>query len=101
MSPVSDGYKKKGLIEGKHRCEMVRLGLKNNDWVRMNTFEADNPEFLPTLLALNYYKKYLDEAHGRDIRVMLLCGGDLVETFTVPNLWKTEHVQLVMQFILI
>jgi nicotinamide mononucleotide adenylyltransferase len=92
VSPVSDGYKKKGLIEGRHRCEMVRLALKNNDWVKLNTFEADNPAWIPTLEVLNYYKKYLDQVHGRDMRLMLLCGGDLVETFNIPNVWKTEHV---------
>ena len=94
VSPVSDGYKKKGLIEAKHRCEMVRLALKNNDWVKLNTFESDNSTWIPTLEVLSYYKNYLDQEHGKDVRVMLLCGGDLVETFNIPTVWKPEHVSL-------
>lgn len=30
-----------------------------------------------------------------DVRVMLLCGADMFETFVKPNLWKTEHVGLI------
>lgn len=72
---------------------MVRRALKNNNWVRLNTFEADNPNWTPTLEVLNYYKSYLDQLLGKDIRLMLLCGGDLVETFKIPNVWKSEHVE--------
>jgi hypothetical protein len=29
-----------------------------------------------------------------EVRVMLLCGGDMFESFIKPDLWKTEHVWL-------
>ena len=96
VSPVSDGYKKKGLIEASHRVEMARLAVKNSDWIKLHTFEADNPVWLPTLEVLHYYKNYLDQYHGKDIKLMLLCGGDLVETFNIPNVWKTEHIEEIL-----
>lgn len=31
-----------------------------------------------------------------DIEVKLLCGADVLESFAVPNLWKPEHVSVLL-----
>ncbi|CAF0810376.1 unnamed protein product [Brachionus calyciflorus] len=92
ISPVNDGYKKKGLLESKIRCEMAELALKDHKWVELSKWESSNSEWTPTLEVLRYHKNAVDQKYGQDVRLMLLCGGDLVETFLIPNLWKEEHM---------
>lgn len=94
---MSDGYKKKGLIEAKHRCEMVKLALKNNNWVTLSAWEAEKSDWTPTLEALHYHKQKLVESYGENIQLVLLCGGDLVETFAIPGIWKDEHVIIIIK----
>ncbi|RNA01393.1 nicotinamide nicotinic acid mononucleotide adenylyltransferase 1 [Brachionus plicatilis] len=93
ISPVSDGYKKKGLLDALTRCKMVKLGLKNQDWIELSEWESTKSEWTPTLEVLNYHKKYAESLFGKNVQLMLLCGGDLVETFLIPNLWKADHME--------
>lgn len=48
ISPVGDGYKKKGLIEAKHRLEMARLASENSDWISVDSWEGLQPEWVET-----------------------------------------------------
>lgn len=34
ISPVSDAYDKEKMTTAEHRCEMVRLAIKDTDWIR-------------------------------------------------------------------
>lgn len=49
ISPVSDCYKKKGLIEACHRVEMARLATENSQWITVDSWECLQPEWLETL----------------------------------------------------
>ena len=71
---------------------MVKLALKNNHWVTLSEWEAEKQDWTPTLEALIYHKNRLVESYGEKIQLVLLCGGDLVETFAMPGVWKEEHV---------
>lgn len=124
ISPVGDGYKKKGLIEAKHRLEMARLASENSDWISVDSWEGLQPEWVETakvirhhyneLLAKeqnnddvdtvkyakkrriedNYYAPSSSPPKNRDgLRLMLLCGADVLESFGVPNLWKEEDIE--------
>ena len=73
---------------------MVKLALSNHIWVQLSTWEADKYCWTPTVEVLSYHKDFLEKMHGENVRLMFLCGGDLVETFVIPNLWKDEHVTL-------
>jgi nicotinamide mononucleotide adenylyltransferase len=75
---------------------MVQLALKSSNWIRLSTWEADKAEWTPILEALKYYYKSATESFGNEAKVMLLCGGDFVETFNKPNLWKDVHVILML-----
>uniref|UniRef100_A0A3Q1BME4 Nicotinamide-nucleotide adenylyltransferase n=2 Tax=Amphiprion ocellaris TaxID=80972 RepID=A0A3Q1BME4_AMPOC len=120
ISPVCDGYKKKGLIEACHRLEMARLATEDSGWITVDSWEGIQPEWLETakvvrhhyeeLLAMEnnddvdtvkYVKKRRIEENfegsashnGRDgVRLMLLCGADVLESFGIPNLWKPEDI---------
>lgn len=71
---------------------MVRLGLKNNNWVELSEWESKKAEWTPTLEVLTHHKQIAESQFGDNVQLMLLCGGDLVETFLIPNLWKADHV---------
>ncbi|XP_071331070.1 nicotinamide/nicotinic acid mononucleotide adenylyltransferase 1 [Trachinotus anak] len=122
ISPVGDGYKKKGLIEASHRLEMARLAAENSDWITVDSWESLQPEWVETAKVVRHHyeeiiaaeqnsddvdtvkhikKRRLDENYfessshqkRRDSpQLMLLCGADVLESFGVPNLWKQEDI---------
>lgn len=123
ISPVGDGYKKKGLIEVKHRLEMARLASENS-WITVDSWESLQPDWVETckvirhlyneLIALeqnnddvdtvqygkkrriedNYFRTSSSSVQNRDgTQLMLLCGADVLESFGVPNLWKQEDIE--------
>jgi nicotinamide mononucleotide adenylyltransferase len=73
---------------------MVNLALKSSNWIQLSTWESDNTKWTPTLDVLNYHKADLISSYGSDLQLMFLCGGDLVETFSIPGVWQTDHVCL-------
>ncbi len=79
---------------------MIKLALKNNSWVQLSNWEALNPNWSFTLDVLNHHKKIVQESYGQNTHLMFLCGGDIVESFGVPNLWKDEHVNYFLSFLL-
>ncbi|XP_052771796.1 nicotinamide/nicotinic acid mononucleotide adenylyltransferase 1-like isoform X2 [Mya arenaria] len=128
MSPVGDWYGKKDLEKSKYRCEMVRRALKSNKWIRLDTWECEQPNWLRTKLVLDHHKEMLsnqanisvkctpnkkrrkdrrnedvigstdssalqDNKDLSDVELKLLCGGDLLESFAVPNLWADEDIE--------
>lgn len=128
ISPVSDAYKKKGLISAHHRVLMAELATKNSNWLEVDTWESLQKEWTETAKVLRHHQEKLEagnyepqqdspviEKHGRKRKwveqrqdfsqkkslerktkgvpkVKLLCGADLLESFSVPNLWKNEDV---------
>ncbi|XP_060076898.1 nicotinamide/nicotinic acid mononucleotide adenylyltransferase 1-like isoform X1 [Ylistrum balloti] len=139
MSPVSDGYGKKGLVSAKHRCAMLKNALKTSDWIRLDTWECEQPSWTETAKVLSHHlsmleksckvntkpaptKKRRKDLHNESINedeidrglespnsyntrlssgvsnkenvmVKLLCGGDLLESFGTPGLWKEEDIE--------
>ncbi|XP_076019474.1 nicotinamide/nicotinic acid mononucleotide adenylyltransferase 1-like isoform X2 [Genypterus blacodes] len=112
ISPVSDAYKKKGLIEACHRVEMARLATESSDWISVDPWESLQPEWMETALVLQHHYGELEAAEetyqsvhtnqtkidsvcvcsDEPSRLMLLCGADVLESFGVPNLWKQEDI---------
>ena len=48
ISAVGDGYKKKGLIEACHRVDMARLATDTSDWIKVDAWESQQPEWVET-----------------------------------------------------
>ncbi|XP_023283258.1 nicotinamide/nicotinic acid mononucleotide adenylyltransferase 1 [Seriola lalandi dorsalis] len=122
ISPVGDGYKKKGLIEASHRLEMARLATENSDWITVDSWECLQPEWVETAKVVRHHheellsaarnnddvdtvkhtkKRRIDENYfgasshqkRRDgPQLMLLCGADVLESFGIPNMWKQEDI---------
>lgn len=59
ISPVSDGYKKKGLVEGSRRIAMAQLATENSDWIEVDPWECSKKEWTETALALRHYQRQL------------------------------------------
>ncbi|XP_038578740.1 nicotinamide/nicotinic acid mononucleotide adenylyltransferase 1-like [Micropterus salmoides] len=55
ISPVGDGYKKKGLIEACHRLEMTRLATENSDWITVDSWESLQPEWVETAKVVRHH----------------------------------------------
>ncbi|XP_071170326.1 nicotinamide/nicotinic acid mononucleotide adenylyltransferase 1-like isoform X1 [Mytilus edulis] len=62
ISPVGDQYEKKDLQPAKHRCNMLREALTSSDWIRMDTWECEQPSWSRTALVLRHHQAILDGA---------------------------------------
>ncbi|KAF0880692.1 NMNA1 adenylyltransferase, partial [Crocuta crocuta] len=114
ISPVGDAYKKKGLISAHHRVIMAELATKNSEWVEVDTWESLQKEWVETVKVLRYsWRGPLCELRANGLgaccqvcvffffpdvpKVKLLCGADLLESFGIPNLWKSEDITRIVE----
>ncbi|OBS75453.1 hypothetical protein A6R68_13980 [Neotoma lepida] len=97
ISPVGDAYKKKGLIPAYHRIIMAELATKNSHWVEVDTWESLQKEWVETVKVLSLAVQQDSGHEGPTVE-----SGDLLESFSVPNLWKIEDItQIVANYGLI
>uniref|UniRef100_A0A8C6MK70 Nicotinamide-nucleotide adenylyltransferase n=1 Tax=Nothobranchius furzeri TaxID=105023 RepID=A0A8C6MK70_NOTFU len=105
ISPVGDAYKKQGLIEASHRLEMARLATEDSQWITVDSWECDQSEWMETSLTPVLVKNRSSDKKYEPLsfsllsyllfsspRLMLLCGADVLESFGIPNLWKSEDI---------
>lgn len=57
ISPVSDGYKKKGLVEGPHRLSMAQLGTQTSDWITADPWECLKEDWTDTVAVLRHHQQ--------------------------------------------
>jgi len=100
ISPTNDKYKKPGLAPGTHRLQMVQLGAASSPWVRGSGWEVEQAEWTVTRNVISHMQGEVAggkvDAVDVDARVKLLCGGDLLESFAVPDLWKDEDIEAIV-----
>ena len=114
VSPVHDSYGKKGLVSQTHRLAMIKLALETSSWIRTSEWECQQDSWTRTRNTLQYHQNYLnslmsdlngvnmnnlpswlpeDVKHLKGpIRIKLLCGADLLESFATPGLWDPDDV---------
>ena len=68
------------------------MALKKNDWIKLETWESEDPKFIETALVLRHYDKLVKSTFGPDVSLVYLCGGDFFDSFSKPNLWLQDHV---------
>jgi nicotinamide mononucleotide adenylyltransferase len=95
FSPVSDAYNKPGLANAQHRIRMCELALNHSDWLMVDHWESNQPTFQRTAVVLDHFHAYLSAISPR-IKIMLLAGGDLIESFQVPGLWAIEDLHHIL-----
>ncbi|KAG5403785.1 hypothetical protein IGI04_009904 [Brassica rapa subsp. trilocularis] len=96
VSPVNDAYKKEGLLSAEHRLEMCNLACKSSDIIMVDPWEASQDSYQRTLVVLSRVKTFLTNnslVPKESLKVMLLCGSDLLESFCSPGVWIPEQVR--------
>ncbi|XP_005407838.1 PREDICTED: nicotinamide/nicotinic acid mononucleotide adenylyltransferase 3 isoform X1 [Chinchilla lanigera] len=112
ISPVNDNYGKKDLVPSHHRVAMARLALQTSDWIRVDSWESEQTQWMETVKVLRHHQSQLlrsatrvegpdsgktpsDTAAAPELK--LLCGADVLKTFQTPNLWKDSHIQEIVE----
>ncbi|KAI9144732.1 hypothetical protein BKA69DRAFT_731677 [Paraphysoderma sedebokerense] len=105
FSPVNDAYNKSGLESAYHRVNMCTAAVQVSEWLMVDSWESDQPDFQRTAAVLDHFNEELNNKHGgvmlpdgsrRPIRILLLAGGDLIESFGTPNLWAKEDLHHIL-----
>lgn len=97
MSPANDAYKKRGLISAEHRIQMCHLACRSSDFVTVDSWEANQCTFQRTLTVLSRIRSSLGDngVSSASLKVMLVCGSDLLESFSTPGAWIPEQVRTI------
>lgn len=97
MSPVNNAYGKQGLILAEHRIRMCELAVEGLPLLMVDPWEALQPNYQRTLNVLARVADGLHDISSRfgSIRVTLLCGADLLESFTIPGVWLPDQVETI------
>jgi nicotinamide mononucleotide adenylyltransferase len=82
ISPVADQFGKPDLIRAEHRLRMCELASQSSTWIRADGWECRQREWNYTLNILKHHHAELKQKYDDGIRLMLLCGADLVDSFT-------------------
>lgn len=98
MSPVNDAYGKKGLASAEHRIKLCELACEDSSYIMVDPWEAKQSSYQRTLTVLNRVEFSLRTSglvNADSFKVMLLCGADLLESFTMPGVWIPDQVKAI------
>ena len=104
LSPVSDAYKKKGLVSADHRIEMCHLATQESGWIMVDEWEAVKSEYTRTALVLDHFEHEINTLRGgvetssgkRKVKIALLSGADLLGTMSDPGVWAKEDLDHIL-----
>ncbi|KAJ3211878.1 hypothetical protein HDU67_004203 [Dinochytrium kinnereticum] len=104
FSPVSSAYKKEGLARNKHRVRMCELAVADSDWLMVDGWEAAQPVSQRTAVVMQHFDRYINEegkggvvlrnGERRSIRILLIAGGDLIQSFASVEIREGVKVPL-------
>ncbi|ODN81102.1 nicotinate (nicotinamide) nucleotide adenylyltransferase [Cryptococcus amylolentus CBS 6039] len=116
-SPVSSYYKKSGLAPAPHRVRMCELAVEHTStWLMVDPWEAGQPEYQRTAVVLDHFDRLLNggpeegeqagenggggvvmkDGKRRRYKIMLLAGGDLIESFGEPGVWSEPDLHEIL-----
>uniref|UniRef100_V5ES17 Nicotinamide-nucleotide adenylyltransferase n=1 Tax=Kalmanozyma brasiliensis (strain GHG001) TaxID=1365824 RepID=V5ES17_KALBG len=106
-SPVSDYYKKEGLAKATHRVRMCELAVeKTSTWLMVDAWEALQDEYQRTAVVLDHFHEEINgQANGgvqlsdgsrKNVKIMLLAGGDLIQSMGEPGVWATADLHHIL-----
>ncbi|TVY82254.1 Nicotinamide/nicotinic acid mononucleotide adenylyltransferase [Lachnellula suecica] len=105
ISPVGDGYVKKGLAPAADRLNMCRLALESASWLIVDPWEGINPKYTPTAKVLDHFEHEINEVLGGvqrpdgsrvPARICLLAGADLIQTMSTPGVWSPKDLDHIL-----
>lgn len=105
-SPVSDNYKKQGLAPSHHRVRMCELACeRTSSWLMVDAWESLQPKYTRTALVLDHFNEEINLRRGgvmtrlgekRGVKIMLLAGGDLIESMGEPDVWADQDLHHIL-----
>lgn len=105
LSPVSDMYKKPGLLSARHRVTMCTLAAEDSDtWLMVDHWEAFQ-SYQRTAIVLDHFDYEINTVLGgvhtsdgehRRVRIMLLAGSDLIGTMSEPGVWSYSDLDHIL-----
>jgi nicotinamide mononucleotide adenylyltransferase len=90
----------KGLAPAEHRIRLCQLATQDSPFVMVDSWEATQSSYQRTLTVLSRVEAAVNSrafAAEEKVRVMLLCGTDLLESMTKPGIWIPEQVRVLLQ----
>lgn len=105
-SPVSDNYKKQGLAPAHHRVRMCELACERTSlWLMVDAWESLQLKYTRTALVLDHFNEEINVKRGgirtqlgerRGVKIMLLAGGDLIESMGEPDVWADQDLHHIL-----
>ncbi|KAG8733402.1 hypothetical protein FRC12_018896 [Ceratobasidium sp. 428] len=106
-SPVSDKYQKPGLAPAVHRVRMCELAVdQTSNWLMVDPWEASQGEYTRTAVVLEHFEQELNggeyggismrDGSRRKVKIVLLAGGDLIESFGSPGVWAPQDLHVIL-----
>ncbi|KAI0062410.1 Nucleotidylyl transferase [Artomyces pyxidatus] len=100
MSPVSDKYKKPGLLSATDRVTMCTLATEQTStWLMVDPWEAVQ-SYQRTAVVLDHFEHEINTVlggvQGRPVRVVLLAGSDLIGTMSEPGVWSEDDLDHIL-----
>ncbi|KAM3162729.1 Nicotinamide-nucleotide adenylyltransferase [Lachancea thermotolerans] len=105
-SPVSDNYKKPGLAPSHHRVRMCELACeRTSSWLMVDAWESLQPTYTRTAKVLDHFNDEINVKRGGiatsfgarvGVKIMLLAGGDLIESMGEPNVWADSDLHHIL-----
>ncbi|VUG20406.1 NMA1 [Brettanomyces bruxellensis] len=107
-SPVSDNYSKPGLAPSVHRVRMCELACeRTSSWLMVDAWESLQPRYTRTALVLDHFNYEINIKRGGifkagsttqkiGAKIMLLAGGDLIESMGEPNVWADRDLHHIL-----
>lgn len=106
LSPVGDGYKKKGLAPSFHRINMCEIAAENaSKFLMVDRWEPENPTYIPTARVLDHFDWEMNHVRGGversdgsrvPAKIVLLAGADLIQTIMTPGVWDVADVDHIL-----
>ncbi|KAL7754344.1 Nicotinamide/nicotinic acid mononucleotide adenylyltransferase 1 [Sorochytrium milnesiophthora] len=105
FSPVNDKYNKPGLTSAAHRVRMCELAVQHSDWLMVDSWESGQPHYQRSAQVLDHFHEEINVRGGGVVRpdgtrttarIIMLAGGDLIESFGTPNLWAEDDLHHIL-----
>ncbi|CAF3432760.1 unnamed protein product [Rotaria socialis] len=96
VSPVSDNYDKPGLAKANYRIEMIQAAIRDNHWLRMDSWEAEQTSWTRTKLVLDHHYEEIKKRFGENTELRLLSGADVARSMLSPTIWLPQDIDSIM-----
>ncbi|KAF0992709.1 hypothetical protein HZS_5083 [Henneguya salminicola] len=98
ISPVHDGYGKKGLLSSEHRINMIKGAIEDKSKTYLDEWEASQPAYSNTIAVLEHASRDIVQSNGqfKNSKIRIIIGMDLLESFLHKNIWSLEDVEHIL-----